>query len=61
MTPASALDHETAADDAWRAALEHAAGCPECRTPGGCETGQGLLDAYGDACRAERDGRHADA
>ncbi|MGV9854372.1 hypothetical protein ACWDWU_37290 [Streptomyces sp. NPDC003442] len=40
------------ADDAWRAAIEHAAGCLACRTPGtGCETGEQLLRAYEDATR----------
>ncbi|WHX19845.1 hypothetical protein QFW82_23740 [Streptomyces malaysiensis subsp. malaysiensis] len=40
---------------AWRAAIEHAAGCLACRTPGaGCETGEQLLDAYEKAIRKER-------
>ncbi|MER8153883.1 hypothetical protein [Streptomyces sp. NPDC094472] len=40
------------ADEAWRTAIEHAAGCLACRTPGGsCETGEQLLHAYEEATR----------
>ncbi|GAA2297599.1 hypothetical protein [Streptomyces violaceusniger] len=43
------------ADEAWRAAIEHAAGCLACRTPGaGCETGERLLRAYEGAMRQAR-------
>ncbi|MGW7758628.1 hypothetical protein ACWGK6_45340 [Streptomyces violaceusniger] len=43
------------ADEAWRAAIEHAAGCLACRTPGaGCETGGRLLRAYEEAARQAR-------
>ncbi|WP_166483984.1 hypothetical protein [Streptomyces rhizosphaericus] len=39
----------------WRAALEHAAGCLACRTPGAmCETGELLLRAYEEATRKAR-------
>jgi hypothetical protein len=35
------------AEEEWRAAIEHAAGCLACRTPGAvCETGEALLAAY---------------
>ncbi|MEU7367513.1 hypothetical protein AB0B92_18515 [Streptomyces hygroscopicus] len=45
------------ADEAWRAAIEHAAGCLGCRTPGaGCETGERLLRAYEEATRQARPG-----
>ncbi|WP_167396628.1 hypothetical protein [Streptomyces antioxidans] len=41
--------------DEWRVALEHAAGCPDCRTPGAiCETGERLLSAYEGAARQAR-------
>ncbi|MBL1113980.1 hypothetical protein JK364_16495 [Streptomyces sp. 110] len=44
-----------AAANEWRAALEHAAGCPACRTPGaGCEIGERLLGAYERAARQAR-------
>lgn len=44
-----------AAANEWRAALEHAAGCPACRTPGArCETGEWLLTAYEEAVRHAR-------
>ncbi|MFJ4636953.1 hypothetical protein ACIP69_15155 [Streptomyces hygroscopicus] len=39
-------------ENAWRAAITHAAGCEACRT-GECETGQRLLDAYATALRQE--------
>jgi hypothetical protein len=40
------------ADDAWCAAIEHAAGCLACRTPGAvCERGEALLAAYTAATR----------
>ncbi|MFD8367842.1 hypothetical protein ACFV4E_37650 [Streptomyces hygroscopicus] len=43
------------AEEAWRAAIEHAAGCPACRTPGAvCETGEQLLSAYEEAARLAR-------
>ncbi|MFC9226087.1 hypothetical protein ACFT8W_36070 [Streptomyces hygroscopicus] len=42
-------------ENAWRAALTHAAGCEACRT-GECATGQRLLDAYTAAFRQEREG-----
>ncbi|WP_055550787.1 hypothetical protein [Streptomyces sp. NBRC 110028] len=43
------------ADEAWRAAIEHAAGCPACQTPGGgCKTGEQLLRAYEEATRQAR-------
>ncbi|KUL64743.1 hypothetical protein ADL28_08630 [Streptomyces violaceusniger] len=43
------------ADEAWRAAIEHAAGCPACRTPGAvCETGERLLSVYEEAARLAR-------
>ncbi|TMU90493.1 hypothetical protein [Streptomyces sp. DASNCL29] len=39
-------------DEAWRTAIEHAAGCLACRTPGGsCETGEQLLHGYEEATR----------
>ncbi|MBI0377938.1 hypothetical protein JBE27_17055 [Streptomyces albiflaviniger] len=42
-------------EEAWRAAIEHAAGCPACRTPGAvCETGEQLLSAYEEAARLAR-------
>ncbi|GAA1674654.1 hypothetical protein [Streptomyces yatensis] len=42
-------------EEAWRAAIEHAAGCPACRTPGAvCETGEQLLGAYEEAVRLAR-------
>ncbi|WP_413799175.1 hypothetical protein [Streptomyces iranensis] len=43
------------ADEAWRTAIEHAAGCLSCRTPGAtCGTGEGLLHAYEEAARQAR-------
>ncbi|MGW7692320.1 hypothetical protein ACWGMA_26250 [Streptomyces asiaticus] len=49
------------ADEAWRAAIQHAAGCLSCRTPGDkCETGEGLLHAYEEAARQARSGRPCD-
>ncbi|MEE4597303.1 hypothetical protein V2J94_36365 [Streptomyces sp. DSM 41524] len=43
------------ADEPWRAAIEHAAGCPACRTPGaGCETGERLLRTYEEAAPKAR-------
>ncbi|GAA1101754.1 hypothetical protein [Streptomyces javensis] len=42
-------------DQAWRTAIEHAAGCPACRTPGAeCATGERLLRAYEAATRQAR-------
>ncbi|WNE98377.1 hypothetical protein PS467_25115 [Streptomyces luomodiensis] len=47
----------SAAETEWRAALEHAAGCPACRAPGTrCETGEHLLAAYEEAARQARSG-----
>ncbi|WP_275559253.1 hypothetical protein [Streptomyces sp. 5-6(2022)] len=44
-----------AAANEWRAALEHAAGCLACRTPGAmCETGEQLLRTYEEATRKAR-------
>ncbi|MCQ8189641.1 hypothetical protein [Streptomyces rugosispiralis] len=46
------------ADEAWRTAIEHAAGCLSCRTPGAkCGTGERLLHAYEQATRQARPGR----
>lgn len=43
------------ANEAWRAAIDHAAGCLACRTPSaGCETGEPLLHAYEEAARLAR-------
>ncbi|GAA1129508.1 hypothetical protein GCM10009577_61180 [Streptomyces javensis] len=43
------------AEEAWRAAIEHAAGCPACRTPGAvCQTGERLLSVYEEAVRLAR-------
>ncbi|GAA0896427.1 MULTISPECIES: hypothetical protein [Streptomyces violaceusniger group] len=43
------------ANEAWRAAIDHAAGCQACRTPGArCETGERLLRAYEEATRLSR-------
>ncbi|MGA6154412.1 hypothetical protein ACPEIC_13830 [Stenotrophomonas sp. NPDC087984] len=44
-----------AAEEAWRAAIEHAAGCLACRTPGGvCSKGERLLGTYEDKVRQAR-------
>lgn len=41
----------------WRAALEHAAGCPACRTPGVvCSEGERLLRVHEEAARRARSG-----
>ncbi|WP_262703802.1 MULTISPECIES: hypothetical protein [Streptomyces] len=46
-----------AAEVEWRAALDHAAGCPTCQTPGArCEAGEQLLLAYEEAARQARSG-----
>ncbi|MEV5770064.1 hypothetical protein AB0L49_02170 [Streptomyces antimycoticus] len=46
-----------AAETEWRAAIDHAAGCLACRTPGtGCEAGEQLLRAYEEAARQARSG-----
>ncbi|SEC89512.1 hypothetical protein [Streptomyces melanosporofaciens] len=46
-----------AAESEWRAALEHAAGCRACQTPGGgCSEGEQLLHAYEEAARQARSG-----
>ncbi|MGW5446515.1 hypothetical protein [Streptomyces asiaticus] len=43
------------AEEAWRAAIEHAASCPACRTPdAACEIGEQLLIAYETAARLAR-------
>ncbi|MET7933507.1 hypothetical protein [Streptomyces sp. NPDC005322] len=40
------------AEGEWRAAIDHAAGCRDCLTPGtGCDTGEALLDTYRQALR----------
>ncbi|MCP9210588.1 hypothetical protein [Streptomyces cucumeris] len=45
-----------AAEEEWRAAIEHAACCPVCRTPGAvCEPGEALLAAYNAATRQARE------
>ncbi|AEM87048.1 hypothetical protein [Streptomyces violaceusniger] len=58
MTAAEHTPEQTTdpfADQAWRAAIEHAAGCPACRTPSAeCETGERLLRAYEAATRQAR-------
>ncbi|MEV6130786.1 hypothetical protein AB0M05_28820 [Streptomyces violaceusniger] len=57
MTTPEALATGPAAVHEWRAALEHAAGCLACRTPGvGCETGEWLLRGYEKAARLARTG-----
>ncbi|MES4909188.1 MULTISPECIES: hypothetical protein [unclassified Streptomyces] len=38
---------DSGAEAKWRAAIEHAAGCLACKTPGGaCSQGEQLLLAY---------------
>ncbi|MFJ2203493.1 hypothetical protein [Streptomyces violaceusniger] len=60
MTSAAEETNAPLADEEWRAALEHAAGCLSCRTPGvGCETGEQLLRAYEEAARQDRSGGDA--
>ncbi|MFD0494574.1 MULTISPECIES: hypothetical protein [Streptomyces violaceusniger group] len=50
-----------AAETEWRAALEHAAGCLACRTPGAvCLEGGRLLRAYEEAARQARPGGDAE-
>ncbi|AEM86857.1 hypothetical protein Strvi_7506 [Streptomyces violaceusniger Tu 4113] len=45
------------ADEAWRAAINHAAGCPACRTPGDvCSEGEWLLRVHEEATRQARSG-----
>ncbi|MBO3674781.1 hypothetical protein [Streptomyces sp. NEAU-YJ-81] len=45
------------ADETWRAAIEHAAGCQACKIPGvGCGTGERLLRAYEGVTRQARSG-----
>lgn len=45
------------ATDAWRAAIEHAAGCLTCRTPGAvCSEGERLLRTHEEATRKARPG-----
>ncbi|WP_413808090.1 hypothetical protein [Streptomyces sp. OE57] len=49
-----------AAETEWRAALEHAAGCPACRTTGAvCLEGGRLLRTYEEAARQARSGGDA--
>ncbi|WP_167396630.1 hypothetical protein [Streptomyces antioxidans] len=44
----------------WRAALEHAASCPTCRTPGAvCPEGEQLLRTHEEAARQARAGEDA--
>ncbi|MYU11569.1 hypothetical protein GTZ78_12855 [Streptomyces sp. SID8361] len=51
----AATSTDPATETEWRAAIEHAAGCLACRTPGaGCETGEQLLHAYEKAIRKAR-------
>ncbi|MET8182669.1 hypothetical protein [Streptomyces sp. NPDC005336] len=53
--PVPALDR--AAEEAWRAALDHAAGCRNCwASDEGCKIGSTLLDAYR---RAQRESGRA--
>lgn len=48
-------DGPAVAETEWRAAIEHAAGCLACRTPGsGCSEGERLLRAYERAVRQAR-------
>ncbi|GAA1687409.1 hypothetical protein [Streptomyces yatensis] len=58
MTAAEHTPEQTTdpfSDEAWRAAIEHAAGCLACRTPGAeCATGERLLRAYEAATRQAR-------
>ncbi|MCG0285197.1 hypothetical protein [Streptomyces sp. PSAA01] len=43
--------------DAWRAAIEHAAGCLTCRTPGAVSSeGERLLRTHEEATRKARSG-----
>ncbi|SCF77118.1 hypothetical protein GA0115260_102326 [Streptomyces sp. MnatMP-M27] len=43
------------AEESWWAAIEHAAGCPDCRTPGVvCQTGERLLSVYETAAQLAR-------
>ncbi|MEU8826507.1 hypothetical protein [Streptomyces sp. NPDC048636] len=45
------------AEEAWCAAMLHAAGCLTCRTSGAvCERGEALLAAYAEAVRQARSG-----
>ena len=45
------------ADESWRAAIEHAAGCLACQTPGaGCPEGEQLLRTYEEAAQQARTG-----
>ncbi|MFC9223149.1 hypothetical protein ACFT8W_20890 [Streptomyces hygroscopicus] len=60
MTSAAEETNAPFADEEWRTALEHAAGCLACRTPGvRCETGEQLLRAYEEAARQARSGGDA--
>ncbi|MCQ8830555.1 hypothetical protein NQU54_16145 [Streptomyces samsunensis] len=59
MTAVEQTSEETRAPftDEWRAAIEHAAGCLACRTPGTvCREGQQLLRAYEEVARQTRSG-----
>lgn len=60
MTAPEALATGPAAVHEWRAALEHAAGCLACRTPGAiCSQGEALLRAHEEAARQARSGGEA--
>lgn len=54
------MTHATATPDvgeSWNAALDHAAGCPDCRAADdGCATGQALVHIYEQARRAHAGG-----
>ncbi|NEW73514.1 hypothetical protein [Streptomyces rhizosphaericus] len=55
--PAATPATDPFADKAWRTAIEHAAGCLACRTPGaGCQEGERLLHTYEEATREARSG-----
>ncbi|AEM87443.1 hypothetical protein [Streptomyces violaceusniger] len=48
---------EPFATEAWRTAIEHAAGCLTCRTPGAvCSEGERLVRAHEEATRKARSG-----
>ncbi|MBL1100169.1 hypothetical protein [Streptomyces coffeae] len=52
----------TEAEQAWRAAIEHAAGCHACRTRGAvCERGETLLEAFNAVMHQQRQRRNSDA
>ncbi|WP_275561157.1 hypothetical protein [Streptomyces sp. 5-6(2022)] len=55
--PAATPATDPFADEAWRAAIGHAAGCLPCRTPGaGCQEDERPLHAYEEATREVRSG-----